>query len=124
MRYRPMTRVKYEDMRFVFVSDYYDLPLRGTCRIRTCCSDNDLGEFRIREECVEEILGDIWYECFELTRLEKIAWKIRQRLFEVCVGRHCTREEPKGYWINTEALSDRTKRILFKLYYLTGINRI
>lgn len=95
-----------KEIYFIFVEDFYDLPLTGTCRVN--------GEY-MRFELKDEESMD--YYCFRMSLSEKIKSKIGQRLFEICVGYHHT------YNGNKKMSHFRYRRprwfykILFNLYY-------
>lgn len=76
-QYTEIAWVPYAEMQWVWVTDYYDVPLRGLCRYhgRRC-------RFEVADEDGET------YRVISLTRLERCRWMARKWLFELCVGRH------------------------------------
>lgn len=73
-------KVHYKDMHYVFITDYYDGPLAGTCML-----DGQLHRFEgipYPEDNWE------YYDVFPMTLFEKIKAKLNQYLFEICVGTH------------------------------------
>lgn len=95
----------YEAVKFIWVSNHYDLHLSGIC--------NDNGELRRFETNYDT--GEV--SLFALTMREKVKWKMRQLAFELCVGKHCTYPDrkngarfyyrrPKWFW-----------KLIFRAYY-------
>jgi hypothetical protein len=95
------------DMRFVFVSDFYDMPLNGIClcdgKLCEFDGDYDTGAFTIKPPA--------WWQ--------KVFWLWRKRLFEICVGHHWTYDASGKE--RSAAFSCRSPRwlyrALFKAYY-------
>ena len=96
-------------LHFVWVTNYYDHPISGTC-----IHEWELCRFEWDPVYHEE---DVVYNIYSLTPKEKAIWRIRQWLFEVCIGTHCTyegpqrrehyrRKEPRWFW-----------DIVFKTYF-------
>ena len=97
--------IPYSKVVIIWVSNYYDLALSGIC-----CYNKKLCRFETNYETMEVSI-------YNLTIIEKIKWKKRQKLFEWCIGYHWTypyRKQghkfyyrwPKWFW-----------KIIFKLYY-------
>ena len=80
-------KVNYNDIYFVWISNYYDEPLHGICKYK-----NKLYEFIADVEEERTI-----YRIINLTLCEKIRWKARQKLFEIFVGTHWTMKENKRH---------------------------
>jgi len=76
----------YDDVKFKFVSNHYDVHLEGTCVF-----ENQLCLFKTIDRGWNKE-KDEWYELFveihRLNWLEKIKWIWKQWLFERCVGHH------------------------------------
>lgn len=89
-----------EDLDLVWVSDYYDQPLTGLCRVdgRWCAFD-----WGYRQPTVAVT---------ELRPWSRWRWWARKRLFERCVGYHWS------YGPQHRAFDPgTTSTLLFKLYY-------
>lgn len=104
-------RLLYSDLNIVWVSNYYDGPLEGLCR-----QNGELMRFEIEEP--DEARDDDWYyNCYPLTKYEKVKWVIKQKMFEWCVGYHWTYTNNKRtnffYYRKPEWLF----KLLFKIYY-------
>jgi len=113
-----LTIIPYNEIDFVFVSDHWDVHLTGLCR------DNK----KLCYFSLEDIDTDI-YAIYSLTFWEKINWVRRKKLFEWCVGYHCTYPQIKkkydirvknGVYINP--YGQRWPRwfwhVVMKTYYL------
>lgn len=107
--------IPYENVKFRWVSNHYDVHLHGTCTY-----EGDLCEFEhTYPEYDEE--NDSWIEegvrIYKLGFLEKLRWRRRQFLFEQCVGYHWTYNDGKRmnyfYYRNPLWLY----QWLFKIYY-------
>lgn len=75
----PSHTIPYKDLDIVFVTNYYDVPLSGTC-----IHDGKLCEF----ECSSEHDDPLMYAIYRLSFLQKIKAKFTQWKFEQCVGYH------------------------------------
>lgn len=79
---KPIARVPYEHMTFVWVADHYDIHLKGLCRFggKLCRFETDypLNQRRARSRI------------YALSFIEKSKWLVRKRAFEICVGTHWT----------------------------------
>lgn len=76
-------RVPYEYMHFEWVSSHYDVHLEGLCRV-----NGELMYFKTEKSHLCYPWRNLRCHVFPLRGIDKLAWRIRQRLFEVCVGRH------------------------------------
>jgi hypothetical protein len=97
--------VDYCDIEFVFILDYYDVPLFGLC----------LKEERL---CAFEIydFDAVTYTIVALTKWQAVCARIDQWLFETCIGMHWTlhpsfRSGPRY------RLPEWLQSVLFGLYY-------
>ncbi len=72
------TTCKYEDIKFVWISNHYDIHLSGLCRF-----DGKLHEFTVDYDTKKGVISSI-------NMIEKIRWLISKKLFELCVGFHWT----------------------------------
>lgn len=68
----------------VFVEDYYDVPLKGTCNYK-----GKIAKFR-RMSTKKD-----FYEITELSIFGRIGAKLNQWLFEICVGTHWSYKDGK-----------------------------
>jgi len=103
--------IEYNNLNLIFVSDYYDIPLNGTCYY-----NNNICEFKT-------IVGDwdgvkkewlpSYFEIYQLTWIGKIKWVWTQWLFEFCVGYHYSHRNKLIYIRKSKWLSDK----LYKWYY-------
>ena len=99
-----IARIPYEHMNWVWISDFWDVPLRGLCRYN--------GEL-----CLFQGFG--WnygknmarYHILRLSTASKVKWLLRKFMFELMVGRHWS-----SYPNRTKY---KSKGFLTKLYYLT-----
>ena len=97
--------------KFVWINDHYDMHLSGTCIYR--------GELCYFETDYQPNYENRYYEIHDLTRWEKIKWKFRQKLFEICVGYHWSYKNKNRIW-NSGIKTRKPKwlfRILMELYY-------
>ena len=98
-------KIPYNEVDFVWETSRYDIPLGGLCRY-----EDNLCEFK----------GDydtLIYTIYSLTTREKIKFLYRKKLFEICVGYHCSYPQrlqganfyykrPRWFW-----------KLVCKLYY-------
>lgn len=103
-----MRIIPYEQMNFVWETDRYDFPLSGLCRL-----NNKLCRFKILNW--EKETPD--YKVYNLSFPEKLYWLWKKKVFEICIGRHCTYpdkedgihfyyKKPKWIW-----------KIIFNIYF-------
>lgn len=119
--------VDYYKCNFVFVSSHYDIHLHGTCmhegklweftthdntdyrRMQSACpscSGND------DADCTCESFSEVVCVLTPLTFLQRLRWKFRQKMFEICVGYHWS------YPHRANGVRFINKRpILFALFY-------
>jgi hypothetical protein len=90
--------LSYEEMDFVFVEDFYDLPLRGLCKWY-----GELCHFELRDYDDEIPV----YYIRRLTGYEKFIRLTHKKVFEICVGTHWTGDykkhrfkirKPRWFW--------------------------
>lgn len=112
------TILDYQLMRFIWVNNFYDHPLEGTCwwQGRFCyfeAVDYDSDQYRV----------------YYLTWQERWRWRFRQRMFELFVGTHWTYDKENR---RTASFGTRKPRwfwnLMFRFYYgpcarLRGIRR-
>lgn len=74
---------KYRDMDFTWISSHYDVHLRGLCKSdgKLCWFDTDKGVLDVDEGTCA---------IFKLSWYEKILYRFKQKMFELCVGKHWT----------------------------------
>lgn len=68
----------YNEVDFVWISNHYDIHLAGLCRV-----DGRLHRFETNDDTREVTI-------YRLTRIAKIRWILKKKLFEFCVGYHWT----------------------------------
>tara|TARA_Y100000310_G_scaffold56232_1_gene51642 strand:+ start:47682 stop:48092 length:411 start_codon:yes stop_codon:yes gene_type:complete len=101
---RLLTRIPYEEVDFVWISNHWDMHLSGLCRYnkKLCYFDNV-------DDIYDNKLKDIYVSIHNLIFDEKIEWIIRKKLFEWCVGYHWTyphresgvhyrKRSPRWFW--------------------------
>lgn len=104
-------KVHYKDMNYVFVSDYYDGPISGTC-----IHNNELHKFEAVYDSITEMHNE-YYIIHPLTPWGKVKAKVRQWSFEICVGTHMSWNGNKRrsfYYIRSPKW---LHKCLFYLYY-------
>jgi hypothetical protein len=97
--------ILYNDVRFRFISNHYDIHLYGTC-----IDNNRLCYFKTLDGVYDEEKDeweDFRCEIYSLNILENIKWRWKQLKFEKCVGYHWS------YQYN----SDGTKKKRGSFYY-------
>jgi hypothetical protein len=104
--------VDYSSVDFVWISDHYDIHLAGLCK--------DNGELKRFETDFETT--DVYL--FPLTLKEKIRWKARQKLFELCVGKHWTYPNRRTGLDVVLQYPRWLSEFLFRLYYRRKIGKI
>lgn len=107
--------VNYNEVKFRFISNHYDVHLNGTC-----IYNGELCEFKNEYPDYDEET-DEWkemvVEIYQLTLQEKLRWYKRQWLFEKCVGYHWSYNNNKrGGYFHYRKPQWLYKRI-FNLYY-------
>ena len=78
---KAIARIPYRHMDWVWVSDHYDIHLKGLCRYggRLCRFETDFdNRFKKRLRC----------RIYALQKREKVTWLAHKALFEACVGTH------------------------------------
>jgi hypothetical protein len=111
MAEKPITRIPYRHMTWVWVTDHYDIHIAGLCRYAgaLCRFETDYprNTWRRKLKC----------RVYQLSPIAKVRWLLKKRLFEICVGRHCT----YSYRGQGETFGTRKPRwlyaLLFALYY-------
>ena len=104
--------VPYAEMQWVWITDYYDVPLQGLCRYH--------GRLYRFEAANEE--GEM-YRVYSLTRPERCRWMARKWLFELAIGRHWS------YPAREQGVRFRWRRpvwlwrYVFRAYYWGGKKR-
>jgi len=103
--------IPYSQVKFRWVSAHYDVHLKGTC-----IYGGELCRFKT-DIIYDDDFSNVNVKIFRLNFIEKIQWRIRQFLFEQCVGYHWSYINNKRgssfYYRKPEWLY----KILFKLYY-------
>jgi hypothetical protein len=100
--------VHYKELKPLYVSNYWDHPLHGTC-----IHDGKLHEFNWEYD-------DDYVMISKLSFKEKLKWWYKQKKFEICIGYHWTyvdgkkssyykRRKPEFFW-----------KFVFDLYYKKG----
>jgi hypothetical protein len=108
--------VNYNEVKFRFISDHYDVHLNGTCMYNgeLCEFKNEYPEFDEETDEYEEMIVEI----YQLTFKEKLIWYKRQWLFEKCIGYHWTyypkRKKGKSFYYRKPQWLYKK---IFKLYY-------
>jgi hypothetical protein len=79
-----MKEVWDNDVKYRWVTSYYDMPLQGTCYY-----EDKLWRFQRsnKTDNMDEYYSEI-LELYPLTILEQLKWKLKQKWFEICVGEH------------------------------------
>lgn len=96
--------IPYESVEFVWVSDHWDIHLRGLCRFH-----GELCSFKT----LPEIGDNLFCELAHLGPLQKVRWLLRKKMFEWCVGYHWTYPHRK----NGAHFHMRRPRWWFKFLY-------
>lgn len=83
-----ITTILYNEVKFKFISNHYDVHLEGTCIFNneTCYFTNKYPEYDEDTACWEEMFVKI----YKLTFKEKIKFAFKQKMFELCIGYHWT----------------------------------
>jgi hypothetical protein len=115
-----ITRIPYDEVDFVWISNHYDVHVSGLCKMGNTLfyfKTINIDDYFINEE-------ELKCEIFMLSFKEEIKWKLKKFFFEKMVGYHWTypyRKQGVGfYYRKPEWIYKR----LFKLYYsLKKLNR-
>lgn len=102
--------IPYDEIQFHFVSDHYDVHLSGICIYKK--------KLYFFKTIVINDTDNQLVDVFKLTYLEKIKWFLKQRWFEMCVGKHYSFKDNKK--IQQHFFYRKPKflfKILFDLYY-------
>lgn len=105
---RLIGKVKYEDLKVEFVSNYYDGPLSGLCKF---------GDRLCYFQLLDWERKDWEYEIYDLTFKEKSCKLINKKVFEWCVGYHWTYKEGKRTNYFYTRKPEWLYKLLFKFYY-------
>lgn len=76
--------LKYDDVDFLWICDHWDIHLTGLCKYR-----NKICRFETDND-PEHWDAGIMVTIYKLTLAEKVKWLLRKKLFEWCIGYHCT----------------------------------
>ncbi len=114
-----LATVKYQDIKFVWVSGHWDFHRDGICTFNgelcrfTCDDETDDGWE------TSKIVGSI----YALTPAQRRRWLWRKKNFEICVGTHWSypkveqtyKQLPSGIYVHERSW---WQRLLMILYYL------
>lgn len=92
-------------MNYVFISNFYDYPLSGTCLY-----NNKLHRFEVEDD------GE-YYNVYPLSLWEKVKAKVHQKAFELCVGYHWSWNGNKRSSFFYYRKPEWFYRWLFNVYY-------
>ena len=95
-----------KELFIIYVTSFYDVPLEGTCRV-----EGEYMRFELKDE------NSMDYYCYRMSSPEKIKAKISQKLFEICVGYHCTYNGNKRMSHFHYRRPKWLYKILFDLYF-------
>jgi hypothetical protein len=106
--------VDHRDMKYLFVTNHYDIHLNGLCYV-----DNQLCKFQLFSDWEDD---DSKYLVTPLSSIEKIKALWSKKKFEICIGYHWTYPNR----LNGEVFYTKTPqwfwKIVFKMYY--GCNKL
>ena len=107
-----MKEVWENDVKYRWVTSYYDMPLQGTCYY-----EDKLWRFQRsnKTDNMDEYYSEI-LELYPLTILQQLKWKLKQKWFEICVGEHWS-DYP--YKRNSKLRPDWLRNIYYKLKWKT-----
>ena len=86
MEREPIKTLPYNEVKFKFISNHYDVHLNGSCLY-----ENSICEFKSEYPNYNEETDDWdeqWVNIYKLNWREKLKWIWKQWLFEKCVGYH------------------------------------
>ncbi len=83
---KKITSIPYFETKFIFVSDHYNLHLKGSCIYNNYLCEFKTIEGDYNEE--EDKWDDSFCEIYKLNFLERLKWRWTQWFFEACVGYH------------------------------------
>jgi len=76
----------YEQVKFKWISDHYNIHLNGTC-----IYNNELCEFDIDNSTYDDETDEydgLFVNIYKLNFIDKLKWRFKQWKFEKCVGYH------------------------------------
>jgi len=100
-----MIRVLDNQVKYRFITNYYDLPLEGSCYYK-----NKLYHFKRSDEVDEDGWFSDVLNLYPLNQYQQLKWKLRQWLFEFFVGHHWS-------WHPTKRNSKLKSSWLRHIYY-------
>ena len=108
----PIIILPYPKVNFRWINNFYDIKLNGTCKY-----NNKLCEFKTivgdyNEE--KEEWNESTVEIYNLNIIENIKWRLRQFMFEQCVGYHWTIGKKVNFHIRKPQF---LYKLLLNLYY-------
>jgi len=113
----PWQHALYDKIEFIWVTDHYDIHLKGLCKYRDRYCRFELMQDSDYETMDVMANGDDVYALYTLTDDEAEEFLRQKRLFELCVGYHWSYPER----LNGAQFGNRWPRwfwnIIFKLYY-------
>ena len=86
-----MITVLDKEVMYRFITNYYDLPLEGSCYY-----DGKLYHFKRSDEVDDDGWLTDNLNLYPLSRYQQLKWKVRQWLFEFFVGHHWSWYAKKG----------------------------
>jgi hypothetical protein len=128
---KKIAKIDYDKMKFVFVTDHWDIHLAGLCEYNGKLhyfETVDEREYECNPLFIESIkfngithkepyfreIGELYCVIYSMSLFEKINQLWRKKLFEVCVGYHWSYPnrrdtvDNKPYWL---------KKLLWKMYF-------
>lgn len=104
--------VPYNNVKFKFIEDHYDIHLKGTCYYK-----NELCSFVTLSNSFKKNYNNPLCEITFLSRKEKIRKIFKQKIFELFVGTHWTYKNGK----RTPNFGERKPKFfwnfMFRFYY-------
>lgn len=101
-----VTKITYEQLYVVFVTNFYDIPLEGLCMWK-----GKLERFEIDD------YEEATYKVVHVNAFQRIAERIRKKMFEWCVGYHWTYDNGRRTRYYYQWQPVWLHNALFKLYY-------
>jgi hypothetical protein len=113
----PIATILYDDVKFKFITNHYDVHLNGTCIFNgeLCEFENEYPDYNEEKDDWEEMFVKI----YKLSRREKFEWRKKQFLFEQAVGYHWSypNKNEKGRGSFYYRKPKWFYKLLFKWYY-------
>ena len=101
-----VTKIEWDDLHVVYVTNYYDIPLTGLCLYKGKLEKFEIDDFEEGK-----------YRVIHLNPIQRLLARLDKKMFEIFVGTHWSYEEGRRtnyYYVRSP---EWLHKAAFKLYY-------